>query len=335
MPDSDQEMDPLETINLLKVGSLDELNQLSNDMGWDAKYSRLAGGPFSGHFQEGVSEKIIVSSETISVPITIKVGGIPGYVALSMCLSNAPIKVNGADLTPDSFLVAMPSAGLPGTDLKFISQGAVEIHVALVPEAMLEQQLGESYYTLKNTLQSSQVVGAARIEDPQIFVSWFQYWSYNASYHDELERKLLADRLFDIVIDSLDHISESFESTPVKDGKILRHSKPSIDLLIEYFYANPERVLSAEDMSAITGLSRRNLFYAFKQYTGYTPYQFGKFIRLDFLHRELQAGNDDITSLAMKYSFNNLGDFSAIYKNTYGELPSETKRKFTFVAIDI
>jgi transcriptional regulator GlxA family with amidase domain len=105
--------------------------------------------------------------------------------------------------------------------------------------------------------------------------------------------------------------------------------------LIDYFYANPEWVLSVEDMSAITGLNRRNLFYAFKQYTGYTPYQFAKFVRLDFLHRELLAGNDDVTNLALKYNFNNLGDFSAIYKNTYGELPSKTLRKSTFVGIDI
>jgi AraC-like DNA-binding protein len=316
-------MDQLETIHLLKVGSLDELNQLSNDMGWDAKYTRLAGGPFSGHFQEGVSEKVIASSETISVPITIKVGGIPGYVALSMCLSNAPIKVNGTDLTPDSFLIMMHSAGLPGTDLKFISQGPAEILVALVPEAVLEQQLGESYYTLKNTLQSSQVVRAARTEDPQFFMSWFQYWSYNVGYDDELERKLLSERLFDIVIDSLDHIAESFESKSGKIVKILDHPKPSIGLLIDYFYANPERVLSAEDMSAMTGLSRRNVFYAFKQYTGYSPYQYSRFVRLDFLRRELLAGNDNVTNLALKYNFNNLGDFSALYKSTYGELPSK------------
>ena len=325
----------METIHLLNVGSLDELNQLSSDMGWDAKYIRLAGGPFSGHFQEGVSEKVIASSETISVPIAIKVGGIPGYVALSMCLSSAPIKVNGTYLTPDSFLIMMHSAGLPGTDLKFISQGPAEILVALVPEAVLEQQLGESYYTLKNTLQSSQVVRAARTEDPQLFMSWFQYWPYSAGYDDELERKLLSERLFDIVIDSLDHIAESFESKSVKNIKILRHSRSYISFLIDYFYANPEWVLSVEDMSAITGLNRRNLFYAFKQYTGYTPYQFAKFVRLDFLHRELLAGNDDVTNLALKYNFNNLGEFSATYKNTYGELPSKTLRKSSFVGIDI
>ena len=77
----------------------------------------------------------------------------------------------------------------------------------------------------------------------------------------------------------------------------------------------------------LTGLRRRTLFNWFSEYTGYTPYQYFIRLRLGFVHRELLADSGPITKLALQYNFNHLGEFSALYKRVYDELPSESHEK--------
>ncbi len=92
-------------------------------------------------------------------------------------------------------------------------------------------------------------------------------------------------------------------------------------------FFNPYDLISIEKMCQISGLSRRNLFYIFKKYAGHSPGSFFKFIRLSALHRDLLDGDQNVTNLALKYNFLHLGEFSALYKKTFGELPSQTQKK--------
>jgi len=72
------------------------MNDFSVKLGWDTIiYSQLGAGIFDGEYLEGISQSLIVTKENISVPLSMKGGGVPGYIALGMYLSPAPAKVNG------------------------------------------------------------------------------------------------------------------------------------------------------------------------------------------------------------------------------------------------
>ena len=73
-------------------------------------------------------------------------------------------------------------------------------------------------------------------------------------------------------------------------------------------------------------MGRRNLYYQFNKFTGLSPKKYFSRIRLGYLREELICSDQSITQLALKYGFNHLGDFSALYKSVYGELPSATRK---------
>jgi hypothetical protein len=70
-------MDAIEISHHLKVSSLEEMNDFSVKLGWDAiLYSQLGAGIFDGEYQEGINQSLIVTKESISVPILITGGGV-------------------------------------------------------------------------------------------------------------------------------------------------------------------------------------------------------------------------------------------------------------------
>ena len=89
-------MNPIKISHHLKISSVEEMNDFSVKLGWNAiTYSQLGAGIFDGEYLEGISQSLIVTKENISVPLSMKGGGILGYIALGMYLSPAPAKVNG------------------------------------------------------------------------------------------------------------------------------------------------------------------------------------------------------------------------------------------------
>jgi transcriptional regulator GlxA family with amidase domain len=54
-----------------------------------------------------------------------------------------------------------------------------------------------------------------------------------------------------------------------------------------------------------------------------------KAIRLEHVNAELMAGgsSNSVTDVAIKWGFVHLGRFAQMYRDRYGELPSETLRR--------
>ncbi len=92
--------------------------------------------------------------------------------------------------------------------------------------------------------------------------------------------------------------------------------------LVDHLWTNPEASFTIEQMMQLTAMSRRTLFYNFSRLTGHTPQKYFKLVRLQFVHEELSNGVSGVTQLAFKYNFNHLGEFSALYRQVYGVLPS-------------
>ena len=94
----------------------------------------------------------------------------------------------------------------------------------------------------------------------------------------------------------------------------------------EFIQANWNRAICIDELVAVTEVSARSLFKAFKRTRGYSPIAFAKMVRLKQARQMLESGNPDIsvTGIAFKCGFGNLGHFAADYRRAFGELPSET-----------
>ncbi len=88
--------------------------------------------------------------------------------------------------------------------------------------------------------------------------------------------------------------------------------------------------IGIEELAALCRISRKSLYNLFERETGQTPSAYIRKLKLETIYTEL-SGDDrnirNVTEVALKYGFTNLGRFSAQYRDHIGELPSETLRR--------
>ncbi|MFT4159157.1 helix-turn-helix transcriptional regulator, partial [Shinella sp.] len=87
--------------------------------------------------------------------------------------------------------------------------------------------------------------------------------------------------------------------------------------------------ITIESLIEVSGVSARTLFRSFKRIRGYPPMFFVKKIRLERARALLGDRNavTSVTGVALKCGFANLGQFARDYRETFGELPSETLKR--------
>lgn len=88
---------------------------------------------------------------------------------------------------------------------------------------------------------------------------------------------------------------------------------------------NVDELPKISDVATYFGVSERAIEYGFARKYGVSPIQYFKFLRLHGARRDIRVGQLSVTNVAMKWGFNHLGRFSGIYRDTFGELPSQTK----------
>ncbi|WP_182873127.1 helix-turn-helix transcriptional regulator [Microbispora sp. H10670] len=85
--------------------------------------------------------------------------------------------------------------------------------------------------------------------------------------------------------------------------------------------------LTVEDIAEAVGVSARALQEGFRRHLEKTPTSFLREVRLDRVHAELAARNPytaTVTDVAYRWGFAHLGRFSSVYRQRFGESPSET-----------
>lgn len=95
---------------------------------------------------------------------------------------------------------------------------------------------------------------------------------------------------------------------------------------IDYINSNNLKNISLSKLQEITSASQRTIEYAFLERFGVTPKNYLTNIKLHEVKHILQnpSNRELISKVANEFGFNHMGQFSADYKNFFGELPSET-----------
>jgi len=93
--------------------------------------------------------------------------------------------------------------------------------------------------------------------------------------------------------------------------------------------ANIAKPASIAELCRNAAVTPRTLSRAFRAVCGTTPYRYLQELRLTEVRRALSSGSDaaNVTEVAKRFGFRELGRFSARYREAFGERPSETKRR--------
>ncbi len=136
---------------------------------------------------------------------------------------------------------------------------------------------------------------------------------------EDLERNLLTSVLFSFQ-HNYHNILKNQESTIAP-----KHVKQVEEYILEHLQED----ITIDDLIEVTGVSSRSIYNGFKGFRGTTPMKFILRSRLEKVREELIKPDQDqnITQIATKWNFSQLGRFSACYKKVYGETPTQTLRK--------
>ena len=96
---------------------------------------------------------------------------------------------------------------------------------------------------------------------------------------------------------------------------------------IEKIRREPGWDFNLKELASHSGVSERNLYYLMKRETGMTPYRLYQRHRLMRVRHQLvdcQCDVPHISWYAADAGFSHLGRFAALYREHFGELPSET-----------
>jgi AraC-like DNA-binding protein len=138
-------------------------------------------------------------------------------------------------------------------------------------------------------------------------------------FRDDLDARFMTNRLFRQLAAVAEDGASSPCGCPELDRRLLR--------AIEKIQWEPDWNFNLRELASYSGVSERNLYYLMKRETGMTPYRFYQRNRLMRVRHRLvdcQCEVPHISWYAADEGFSHLGRFAALYRDHFGELPSET-----------
>lgn len=110
-------------------------------------------------------------------------------------------------------------------------------------------------------------------------------------------------------------------------------AKPShagrLDAVIEYLREHAEQPLTPAELARVGHMSIRSLHATFQRDLGISPIAYLRRVRLDRVHDELVVGHPSelkVFEVAYRWGFAHPSRFANMYREAFGELPSETLR---------
>ncbi len=98
----------------------------------------------------------------------------------------------------------------------------------------------------------------------------------------------------------------------------------------EYMATQAHEALTVSHIAQQAGVSTRSLYAGFQKHRGYSPMDYLRQLRLSRVHADLchpASAHTSVTDVALRWGFGHMGQFSAAYKQRFGELPSHTLRR--------
>ena len=126
------------------------------------------------------------------------------------------------------------------------------------------------------------------------------------------------------------HNAESFSGDTHRLMPLVNASE-GLRKAVYYATHNLESDITLEQLAAEAGISKRRLQSEFAGQFGLGPMTWLKKLRLQQVHRQLRdcnASQGTVTTIAARWGFTNPSNFANLYRREFGELPSETLKRY-------
>lgn len=141
-------------------------------------------------------------------------------------------------------------------------------------------------------------------------------------YIDEAHATALTKELFE----QFARFQAGYQMPPVQELLVMDRR---LMRAMEKMDQDADWIFNLHELAIHSGASERNLYYLMKHHTGMTPYRVYQRNRLTRVRRRLvdcRGCEPHISRYAADEGFSHLGRFSALYREHFGELPSDTVR---------
>jgi transcriptional regulator GlxA family with amidase domain len=100
-----------------------------------------------------------------------------------------------------------------------------------------------------------------------------------------------------------------------------------IDRFEQVARVNLTTCANVADLCRLAGINERTLSRAFSSVHGIGTYRYVRALRLNEVRRALASEDITVTQAAMRFGFRELGRFGVLYREVFGESPSDTRRR--------
>ncbi|MCF3642744.1 AraC family transcriptional regulator [Rhizobium sp. TRM95111] len=142
--------------------------------------------------------------------------------------------------------------------------------------------------------------------------------------HSPIAMSHLTQALADLIIRSVPH-----RFSHLLNGRVRMIAPWHVHRAIEFMRANVDQPITMPMVAAAAGVSLRALQSGFMAFKETTPSAYLRTIRLQAVRKNLldPANRQTLREICLKWGFFHFGRFSALYKTSYGEYPSETMKR--------
>ncbi|HWA05153.1 MAG TPA: AraC family transcriptional regulator [Ignavibacteria bacterium] len=137
-----------------------------------------------------------------------------------------------------------------------------------------------------------------------------------------------SDQLTEILHGILEHTFRSQLSTSKKADELSSVKRSTrielfnrLNKAKDYIESNYHEAIDLDMLAKVSSLCPHHFLRKFKSYTGVSPYQYLKSVRLEKARIMLESTNSTVTEICMNCGYESLSSFSYLFKNTYKTSP--------------
>lgn len=269
----------------------------------------------------------ILMYQSTNRPIRVRTvlnNGLVAYVGFG---PHAAGTLNGLPVGPELVLSCNS-----GVEVEFVVAAGYESAAFLVPPHTVCSHLGLRQREVKPFIPCGvQLLRTSPGAGPRLF-EWGRCVAAAAAKHPEVfddpqTNSVGESELLDVLFSTVDSAIESEHSQRIDTRQ--SHSRV-VRIAEDYAIKHAAEHLYVTNLCKAASVSERTLQNAFGDIMGMSPVAYLTRMRLHRVRHALRAATHQsttVTSEAMKWGFWHLSDFSRVYKECFGELPSETLRQ--------